>query len=120
MGLNNNVKTRSLRVIDFIHNDNFLPDNDAGRRWVAYATRLSPLDFITPQIFNKCFKGLFEEGQVFFNHIPIPNEQPIYTFAESKELFKSAKKGSKIFAIANGWYALRDQIHPCIIYFLYI
>ena len=26
----------------------------------------------------------------------------------------------RIFAIANGWYALRGQSHPCIICFLYI
>ena len=62
-GLNKNIRTRSLRVIDFIHNDNLLPDNNNGSRWVAYATGLSPSDFITPQIFNKSFKGLFEEGQ---------------------------------------------------------
>ena len=30
------------------------------------------------------------------------------------------KAEETIFAIANGWYALRGQSHPCIICFLYI
>ena len=82
MGLNKYIKTRSLQLIDFIHNDNLLPDNNTGSRWVAYATGLSPSDFITPRVFNKSFKGLFEVGQVFFNHIPIPYEHPIHTLAD--------------------------------------
>ena len=97
MGLNNNIKTRSLRVVDFINNHNLLPDNNTGSRWVAYATGLSQNYFINPHIINKSLKGLFEEGKIFFNHVPKLNDQPIHTFAEIKDLFKATKKGSKTF-----------------------
>ena len=94
MRLNNNIKTRSLQVIDLL---NLLPDNNTGSRLVAYATGLSQNDFINPQIINKSFKGLFEEGKIFFNHIPTLNDKPIHTFAEIKDLLKDSKKGSKKF-----------------------
>ena len=79
-----------MRVIDLLNNDNLLPDNNTGSRLVAYATGFSQNDFINPQIINKSFKGLFEEGNIFFNHIPTLNDQPIHTFAEIKDLFKAA------------------------------
>ena len=97
MGLNNNIKTRSLRVIDLLNNDNLLPNNNNSSRLVAYATGLSQNDFITPQIVNKSFKSLFEEGKIFFNHIPTLNDQPIHTFAETRDLFNTVKKGFKQF-----------------------
>ena len=49
MGLNNNIKTRSLRVIDLLNNDNLLPNNNNSSRIVAYATGLSKNYFINPQ-----------------------------------------------------------------------
>ena len=97
MGLNNNIKTRSLRVIDLLNNNNLLPKNNNSNIIVAYATGLSQNDFINPPIINQSFKNLFEEGKIFYNHIPTYNEQPLHTFAETKDLFKAAKKGSKKF-----------------------
>ena len=41
MGLDNNIKTRSLQVIDLLNNNNLLPDNNTGSRLVAYATGLT-------------------------------------------------------------------------------
>ena len=39
---------------------------------------------------------LFDPGEIFYNHIPKEFEQEPYTFAETKELFLKAKKGSKL------------------------
>ena len=50
MGLNNNIKTRSLRVIDLLNNDNLLPNNNNSSRIVAYTTGLSQNEFINPSI----------------------------------------------------------------------
>ena len=61
MGLNNNVKTRSLRVIDLLNNNNQLPNNNNSNRIVAYVTGLSQNDFINPPIINQSFKNLFDE-----------------------------------------------------------
>ena len=82
MGLNNTIKTRSLRVIDLLNNNNLLPNNNNSNRIVAYATGLSQNDFINPPIINQSFKNLCEEGKIFYNHIPTYNEQPLHTFAE--------------------------------------
>ena len=97
LGLNNNIKTRSLRVIDFLNNNNLLPNNNNSNRIVAHVTGLSQNDFINPHAINQSFKKLFETGQVFANHIPTYNDQPLYTFAKIKDLFKATKKGSKNF-----------------------
>ena len=95
LGLNNNIKTRSLRVIDFLNNNNLLPNDNSSNRIVAYVTGLSQNDFINPPIINQRFKKLFEAGKIFQNHIPTFNEQPLHTFAEIKDLFKAAKKAVK-------------------------
>ena len=97
LGLNNNVKTRSLRVIDFLNNNNLLPDGTTSNRIVAHVTGLSQSDFINTHTINQSFKKLFEPGQVFANHIPTLCEQPLHSFAEIKDLFKATKKGSKNF-----------------------
>merc|ERR1712030_218438 len=87
MGLKDSIKTRSIRVIDFLHNNNLLPDGNIGNRIVAHVTGLGQGDF----------KNLFEPGQIFANHIPTLCEQPLYSYAEIKDLFKATKKGSKNF-----------------------
>ena len=97
LGLNINIKTRSLRVIDFLNNNNLIPNNNTGNRIVAHVTGLSQNDFINTHALNKSFKKLFEPGQVFANHIPTLCEQPLHTFAEIKDLFKATKRGSKNF-----------------------
>ena len=97
LGLNNNIKTRSLRVIDFLNNNNLLPNNNNSNRIVAHVTGLSQNDFINPHAINQSFKKLFKTGQVFANHIPTYNDQPLHTFAEIKDLFKATKKGIKNF-----------------------
>ena len=97
LGLNNNIKTRSLRVIDFLNNDNLLPNNTTSNRIVAHVTGLSQNDFINTHEINQSFKKLFDAGQVFANHIPTYHEQPLHTYAEIKDLFKATKKGSKNF-----------------------
>merc|ERR1712208_209488 len=85
MGLNNNIKTRNLRVIDLLNNNNLIPNNNDSNRIVAYTTGLSQNDFINPPIINQRFKNLFEEGKIFHNHIPTYNEQPLHTFEETKD-----------------------------------
>ena len=54
-------------------------------------------DFINPHAINQSFKKLFEAGQIFHNHIPTYNEHTLHRFAETKDLFKATKKGSKKF-----------------------
>ena len=97
LGLNDTIKTRSIRVIDFLHNNNLLPDGNIGNRIVAHMTGLGQGDFINTHAINQSFKKLFEPGQIFANHIPTLCEQPLYSYAEIKELFKATKKGSKNF-----------------------
>ena len=97
LGLKDTIKTRSLRVIDFLNNNNLLPDGTTGNRIVAHVTGLSQSDFINTHAINQSFKKLFEPGQVFANHIPTLCEQPLHSFAEIKDLFKATKKGSKNF-----------------------
>ena len=54
LGLNNNIKTRSLRVIDFLNNNNLLPNDINSNRIVAHVTGLSQNDFIvTTQLNNQ-------------------------------------------------------------------
>ena len=79
MGLNDNIKTRSIRVIDFLKNDNLLPNNTTSNRIVAHVTGLSQNDFINTHGINQSFKKLFDAGQVFANHIPTSHEQPLHT-----------------------------------------
>merc|ERR1712105_100854 len=93
MGLNDNIKTRSIRVIDFLKNDNLLPDNTTSNRIVAHVTGLSQNDFINTHGINQSFKKLFDAGQVFANHIPTFHEQPLHTYAEINDLFRATKKG---------------------------
>ena len=97
MGLKDSIKTRSIRVIDFLHNNNLLPDGNIGNRIVAHVTGLGQDDFINTHGINQSFKRLFEPGQIFANHIPTLREQPLYSYAEIKDLFKATKKGSKNF-----------------------
>jgi len=97
LGLKDTIKTRSIRVIDFLHNNNLLPDGNIGNRIVAHITGLGQGDFINTHAINQSFKKLFEPGQIFANHIPTLCEQPLYSYAEIKELFKATKKGSKNF-----------------------
>ena len=79
LGLQNNIKTRSLRVIDFLNNNNLIPNNNTGNRIVAHVTGLSQNDFINTHAINQSFKKLFEKGQVFANYIPTHCEQPLHT-----------------------------------------
>ena len=67
------------------------------RFFIAYRTGLSQNGLINTQTFNTIFKDLFNDGQIFYNYVPTVEEKPLHSFAESKELFKSAKKGSKKF-----------------------
>ena len=97
LGLNDTIKTRSIRVIDFLHNNTLLPDGIIGNRIVAHMTGLGQGDFINTHAINKSFKKLFEPGQIFANHIPTLCEQPLHSFAEIKELFKATKREAKNF-----------------------
>ena len=62
---------------------------------MAHVTGLSQNDFINTHEINQSFKKLFDAGQVFANHIPTHNEQPLHTFAEIKDLFKATKRAVK-------------------------
>merc|ERR1712208_98353 len=77
-GLKNNIKSRSLRVIDFLNNDNLLPNNTTSNRIVAHVTGLSQNNFINTHKINQSFKKLFNAGQVFANHIPTFHEQHLH------------------------------------------
>ena len=67
---------------------------------------------ITPKNYDK--EGLTESYTTPFNGL-----SDAYRKLKNDN-FGDYDNDQPIFAIANGWYALRDQIHPCIIYFLYI
>ena len=72
LGLNNNIKTRSLRVIDFLNNNNLLPNNNTGNRIVAHVTGLSQNDFINTHEINQSFKNFLMLGkflQITYLHI---------------------------------------------------
>ena len=64
LGLNNYIKTRSLRVIDFLNNNNLLTNNTNSNRIVAHVTVLSQNDFINPHEINQSFKKLFEKEKI--------------------------------------------------------
>ena len=55
LGLKDTIKTRSLRVIDFLNNNNLLPDGTTGNRIVAHVTGLSQSDFINTHAINQSF-----------------------------------------------------------------
>ena len=97
MGLPNTIKTRSLKIIDFINNDKIIKNDNQGKTILAHLTGISKDDFINTETFCKRLNELFGPGEIFYNHIPKEYEQEPYTFVETKELFHKAKKGSKLF-----------------------
>ena len=97
MGLPDTIKTRSLKIIDFINNDKIIKNDNQGKTILAHLTGISKDDFINTETFCKRLNELFGPGEIFYNHIPKESEQEPYTFAETKELFHKAKKGSKLF-----------------------
>ena len=97
MGLPDTVKTRSLKIMDFINNNKIIKNDNQGRTILAHLTGISKTDFINTDTFCKRLNELFNPGEIFHNHIPKESEQEPFTFAETKELFQKAKKGSKLF-----------------------
>ena len=97
MGLPDTIKTRSLKIIDFVNNDKIIKNDNQGKTILAHLTGISKDDFINTETFCKRLKELFDPGEIFYNHIPKESEQEPFTFAETKELFHKAKKGSKLF-----------------------
>ena len=103
LGLNNNIKTRSLRVIDFLNNDNLLPNNTTSNRIVAHVTGLSQNYFINTHAINQSFKKLFETGQVFANYIPTHYDRFKATKKGSKNFRKELSKNTKVDMKLSNW-----------------
>ena len=97
MGLPDNIKTRSLKIADFVINDSIIKNDNQGKTVLAHLTGISKDDFITTDTFCKRLKGLFDPGKIFYNHVLKEANQEPFTFAETTELFQKAKKGSKLF-----------------------
>ena len=97
MGLPDNIKTRSIKVADFVINDKIINNDIQGKSLIAHLTGVNKDDFITMNNVCKSLKGLFDPGKIFYNHIPKETDQEPFSFAETSELFQKAKKGSKLF-----------------------
>ena len=97
MGLPDNIKTRSLKIADFVINDSIIKNDNQGKSVIAHLTGVSKDDFITTNTFCKRLNGLFDPGKIFYNHVPKETDQEPFSFAETTELFQKAKKGSKLF-----------------------
>ena len=92
MGLPDNIKTRSLKIADFVINDSIIKNDNQGKTVIAHLTGISKDDFITTDTFCKRLKGLFDPGEIFYNHVIKETNQEPFTFAETTELFQRAKK----------------------------
>ena len=97
MGLPDNIKTRSIKVADFVINNKIVNNDTQGKSLISHFTGINKDDFITMNNVCKSFKGLFDPGEIFYNHIPKETDQEPFSFAETSELFQKAKKGSKLF-----------------------
>merc|ERR1711895_24960 len=97
MGLPDNIKTRSIKIADFVINDKIVKNDIQGKSIIAHLTGVSKDDFITMNNFCKRLNNLFDPGEIFYNHIPKETDQEPFSFAETSELFQKAKKGSKLF-----------------------
>ena len=97
MGLPDNIKTRSLKIADFVINDSIIKNDNQGKSVIAHLTGVSKDDFITMNNFCKRLNNLFDPGEIFYNHVPKETDQEPFSFAETSELFQKAKKGSKLF-----------------------
>ena len=97
MGLPDNIKTRSLKIADFINNDTVIKNDNQGKTILAHLTGISKDDFINTETFCKRLNELFDPGEIFYNHTIKESDQEPFTFAETTELFNKAKKGSKLF-----------------------
>merc|ERR1711891_44894 len=78
-------------------NDKIINTDIQGKSIIAHLTGVSKDDFITMNNVCKSLKGLFDPGEIFYNHIPKETDQEPFSFAETSELFQKAKKGSKLF-----------------------
>ena len=97
MGLPNNVKSRSLKIMDFITNTGLVKNDNQGRVILSLLTGISKTYFINTDTFCKRLHELFDPGEILYNHVPKASDLEPYTVAETKELFLKAKKGSKLF-----------------------
>ena len=97
LGLNDTIKTRSLRVIDFLHNNSLLPDGIIGNRIVAHMTGLGQGDFINTHAINKSLKS-FSNLDRFLQTIYQPYANNHYTaLRKSRSCSKQPKGEAKIF-----------------------
>ena len=92
MGLPDNIKTRSLKIADFVNNDTVIKNDNKGKTILAHLTGISKDDFINTETFCKRLNELFDPGEIFYNHIIKESDQEPFTFAETTELFNKAKK----------------------------
>ena len=90
MGLPDNIKTRSIKVADFVINDKIINNDIQGKSLIAHLTGVNKDDFITMNNVCKSLKGLFDPGEIFYNHIPKETDQEPFSFAETSELFQKA------------------------------
>merc|ERR1712215_323316 len=97
MGLPDNIKTRSLKIADFVIDDTIIKNDNQGKTILAHLTGISKGDFINTDTFCKRLKGLFDPGEIVYNHILREANQEPFTSAKTTELFQKAKKGSKLF-----------------------
>ena len=70
MGLPDNIKTRSLKIIDFVANNNLIQNKTQGQAILSHNTGISKNDFINTDTFCKRLQDLFEPEEIFENHIP--------------------------------------------------
>merc|ERR1712236_83716 len=80
MGLSDNIKTRSLKISDFVIKDSIIKNENQGKTVIAHLTGISKDDFITTDTFCKRLKGLFDPGKIFYNHVIKEAIQEPFTF----------------------------------------
>ena len=60
MGLPDNVKTRSLKIMDFVNDTGIVKNDNQGRVLLSHFTGISTTDFINTKTFCKRLHELFD------------------------------------------------------------
>merc|ERR1711895_156143 len=65
-GLPDNIKTRSIKVADFVINDKIINNDIQGKSLIAHLTGVNKDNFITMNNVCKSLKGLFDPGEITY------------------------------------------------------
>ena len=91
MGLPDTVKTRSLKIIDFINNNKIIKNDNQGRTILSHLTGITKNDFINTDTFCKRLYKIFHPNR---NPSPL-QRQKIYSKKQKKEANYSERSSQK-------------------------